>query len=104
LWGVPISAIIFTNFDLVSPLLNNLILASSLFWMGMGCLWNARSCGRRHCFYTGPWLLGFSLIPLMEAGQIFYLSTGEWNTFATVTFIGAIILWNVPERIWEKYR
>jgi hypothetical protein len=104
LWGIPIAAIIFTNFGLVNPNINALILASSLFWMGMGCVWNARSCGRRHCFYTGPWFLIVSFIPLLEAANIIDFTTSEWNFYSSTTLIGAVLLWIIPEKLWGKYR
>lgn len=103
-WGIPILAIVSTNF--VRGILPFeaiiLVLAGAFVWMGIGCLVNARRCKRRHCYLSGPLLLagaagillvGFDVVDLGRDGLNYVI----WGTFLLVglTFI--------PEIIWGRY-
>ena len=104
MWGVPIAAILSTNFGLWAPQPTLFIIAGALIWMGIGCLLNARRCGRVHCRFTGPWFLLAGLVPLMVGFGILDLSTGQWNIFSAVTTFGALGIWYFSEKILGTYR
>ena len=101
-WGIPLLAVLATNFLAIPMWAVTLVWVTGFAWMGIGCVLNARHCGRRHCFYSGPILLlgaiavalvGFGVVSLGPDGFIIVV----WTTFALV------LLTFVPERIWGKY-
>jgi hypothetical protein len=61
-WGIPIALGVSTNFLGLSLTQTAAIWAGSFAWMGTGCTLNARRCGRRHCYISGPllWLGGIA--------------------------------------------
>ena len=51
-WGIPVVLLI------ISPVRYFVIVWPTLLtFMGVACLLNARSCGRIHCYVTGPFFL-----------------------------------------------
>ncbi len=101
-WGIPLLAVLATSFLAIPMWAITLVWVAGFAWMGLGCVLNARHCGRRHCFYSGPILLlgalavalvGFGIVPLGRDGFIIVV----WSTFALV------LLTFVPEWIWGKY-
>lgn len=104
-WGIPILAIVSTNF--VRGVLSFegviLILAGAFAWMGIGCLINAQRCKRRHCYLSGPvflagaagvLLVGFEAVDFGRYGLVYV----TWGTFLLVA------LTFIPEAIWGRYR
>ncbi len=55
MWGIPIAALIATFW--LDPWVKTIVWLVALVRMGVGCLLNARRCGRRHCYITGPFFL-----------------------------------------------
>ena len=101
-YGVPIVAIILTAW-LESIASQTLIFASAFAIMGLACVSNARSCGRVHCAFTGPWFLfaagasvahGLGAVPLGDNGWVFIGNAGV---------LGAVILWIATESRWGEY-
>lgn len=70
---------------------------------GIGCLVNARRCGRRHCFYTGPFFLAMALASLLHGFGALPLGAAGWIVIGATTLVGAVGLTYLPERIWGKY-
>jgi len=70
---------------------------------GVGCLANAMRCGRRHCFYTGPFFLVMALGSLMYGFGVLPMGSSGWAMIGVTTLVGAVVLTYLPERIWGKY-
>ena len=51
----------------------------ALVWMGAACLWNARRCGRRHCYLTGPFFLLMAIPVLLLGYEIIGLGPNGWR-------------------------
>lgn len=103
-WGIPIAALISTNFlqSTVSFAALVLIMAGALAWMGLGCIINAARCGRLHCKFSGPiFMIGAMAVLLSGLGglgtQGIYLAEIVWGTLllALSTY--------VLEWIWGAY-
>lgn len=74
-----------------------------LTWMGGACLWNARRCGRRHCYFTGPFFLVLAAASLLYGLGVLRLGPHGWSTLAAILVVGAILLTCLPEWIWGRY-
>ena len=74
-----------------------------LAWTGGACLWNAKRCGRRHCYFTGPFFLALAAASLLYGLGIFRLGPRGWSTLAAVLLAGTILLTCIPEWIWGRY-
>lgn len=100
-WWLPILAMIVsasTGFGVVW------IWPISLAWMGMACLLNARHCGRRHCYFTGPFFLVMALVAGLYGAVALELGSNGWQYIGNFTVIGGLLLCCVPELIWGRYR
>ncbi|HEV2333041.1 MAG TPA: hypothetical protein VGV16_07740 [Gammaproteobacteria bacterium] len=74
-----------------------------LAFMGGVCLLNARRCGRRHCYYTGPYFLILALLSLLYGLGLLPLGPKGWQWLSSALAIGACILWCVPEWLSGRY-
>jgi hypothetical protein len=73
--------------------------------MGVACLLNARRCGRIHCYFTGPFLIGAAAVALAYGAGVFHVPDRRgWNWLGLIVLIGALVLMTVPEAILGKYR
>lgn len=71
--------------------------------MGLACLWNARRCGRVHCWFVGPWfLLAAATTVLLRLGLV-DLGASGWATLVNVALFGAVLLFFVTENVWGRY-
>lgn len=61
LWAVPAALVVLAPF---MPFARAWLWAPSFALMGIACVANARRCGRRHCFVTGPLFLGACAVEL----------------------------------------
>jgi hypothetical protein len=75
LWWFPALLMIATGPLGFSPELHGSIWASCLSVFGFGCLANARRCGRRHCFFTGPFFLAMALVSLVHGFGVISLGS-----------------------------
>ncbi|KNG93169.1 hypothetical protein [Pseudaestuariivita atlantica] len=64
-WGLPIVAMLAVT-GVLHPV-KTWASVAALAWMGGACLRNAHRCGRRHCFWTGPFFLVMTL-PVLAYG------------------------------------
>jgi len=71
--------------------------------MGLACVANARSCGRVHCFFTGPLFLLAALLSALHGWRVIDLGPRAWELIGYGTFALAFVLYFVPEAIWGKY-
>lgn len=102
-WGLPIVMILAPNLVALPLSATIVLIAGGFAWMGIACLANARHCGRRHCFWSGPlFLIGAALVVLVGSGILDLGRDGlvlvVWGTAALVpvTF--------VPEWLKGRYR
>ena len=103
LWGVPFAMTTATSVafsaNLISLTVAGALWTSSVGWFGVGCLINARSCGRVHCMIDG---IAFPLLAAVGALNVLSVVSFSWNLFLGV-FIVILVASFVPEFVWKKY-
>jgi len=72
--------------------------------MGIGCLLNAKRCGRLHCYFTGPFFLGLAGASLLYGLGVLHLGHRGWELLGYVLLIGALALTCGIEWIWGRYK
>lgn len=100
-WGLPILAMILSasiGFGVA------VIWPIGLAWMGVACWLNARRCGRRHCYLTGPFFLVMAAVAGLYGVGVLDLGPNGWQYIGNVTAIGGLLLCCIPELIWGRYR
>lgn len=103
-WGLP-TLLLVGALILPHPAAKTVIWATVLIWMGVACLVNARRCGRRHCYLTGPLFVIMAIFGLFHGFQIIWLGPNGWTILVLLLVVlGWGVLWYVPEKIWGKYR
>jgi len=68
-------------------------------WIGIACAWNARRCGRLHCFVDGTLLPALAVIGLLNVVGVLAMS---WNIYWAV-FGGVLVTGFVAEIIGKRY-
>lgn len=86
-WGLPIAAMI-AVIGVPHPV-KTWVWVAGLVWMGVACLWNARRCGRKHCFWTGPFFLAMTLPVLGYGYGLLPLGPEGWKWLGAAIGIGA---------------
>lgn len=95
-WGLPILAML-AAIALSHPV-KTWIWVTALVWMGGACLWNAHRCGRRHCYWTGPFFLVMTL-PVFAHGYGFVsLGAEGWKWLGLAIGGGAVAITALTER------
>ncbi len=87
----------------VDPVGRAVIWTAMLLWMGGACLVNARRCARRHCRFTGPFLIVMAGLVVADALGSLPLGANGWTILGGVTLIGFALLWWGTERIWDTF-
>ncbi|TFH40195.1 MAG: hypothetical protein E4H01_16990 [Lysobacterales bacterium] len=101
-WHIPEIALIVAIF--LDPGVRTVVWSISLLWMGVACILNARRCGRRHCFYTGPFFVVTGVIVALHGSEIVSLGQHGWWWLGVVTVVGGYgVLWTLLERYWGEY-
>ncbi len=101
-WGIPTTALILGIF--VTLPWKTFIWVLALLWMGVACVLNARRCGRRHCFLTGPFFMLMGIGVALHGSGILPLGPQGWWWLGAVIVVGGYgVLWILPERIWGEY-
>ena len=95
-WGLPIAAM-FLVIGVPHPV-KTWVWVAALIWMGTACLWNARRCKRRHCFWTGPFFLLMTLPVLAYGYGIVTLGDEGWKWLGLSIGIGAVLITAITER------
>ncbi len=102
-WGFP-SLLLIGALFLPHPV-KTITWAAVLTWMGVAFLVNARRCGRRHCYLTGPFFLVMAASGLLHGFRITWLGPNGWIILVlSLVVLGWGALWYLPEKIWGKYR
>ncbi len=70
---------------------------------GAICLMNARRCGRRHCFYTGPLFLLAALASLLYGLGVLPLGSHGWAWILDITVAASLFFCCVLEKLLGKY-
>ncbi len=102
-WGLPIGLLVLPSLVSMPLWLAVACLAGGYAWMGVACLVNARHCGRRHCFLTGPLFLIASVVILLIG--IGVIDWGPRGLLYAVWGAAALVpLAFIPEWLWGAYR
>jgi hypothetical protein len=101
-WDLPTVALIGGIF--IDPPTKTLVWSVALVWMGVACLANARRCGRRHCYFTGPFFVFMAIAVVLHGQNIVWLGPHGWVWIAiTLVVVGWGVLRHLPERLWGKF-
>jgi hypothetical protein len=101
-WCVPLGVGLAANYFAPSPRAAAPIWLVSFFWMGTGCVLNARRCRRLHCYISAPaFFLGAAALALYSAG-VALPGPHSLNNIVGVT-LAVVLLSFVLEMIWRKY-
>lgn len=101
LWGGPALVVLAGIFT--PPLWRTILWCGALTVAGTACVVNASRCGRRHCFYTGPFYLAAALVTAAYGSGLVALPLVTWSRLALTIAIGSVLLQWLPERIWGRY-
>jgi hypothetical protein len=96
LWGIPAAL---AMFGLLLSAQRAWLWPIAFAWAGVGCMVNARHCGRVHCTFTGPLYL---LLAALGLGQALGLFAIGWGWFWLSAAIGTLLSF-VPEWKGRKY-
>jgi hypothetical protein len=103
LWCVPgciaIAASILQGDHSLSLTATGILWTASTLWIGLGCAWNARVCGRTHCFVDGALL---PLLAIVGALNVANVVTISWNLYWAL-FVLIVLSSFVPEAVGKKY-
>lgn len=100
-WGIPIVAML-AMLGVPHPV-KTWVWTGALVWMGVACLWNARRCRRRHCFWTGPFFLVMTLPVLGYGYGLLPFGTEGWKWLGLTIGVGLFGITSLTERR-GKYR
>lgn len=101
IWGLPVVLLVLSAG--LGGVYTALAWPPLLAFMGGACLWNARRCGRRHCYYTGPFFLLLALLSLLYGLGVLPLGPRGWTWLSSTLVVGACILICVPEWLSGRY-
>jgi len=104
LWGLPAAVMLLTACFAGGGWIVTIAWTLSLVVMGAACLVNARSCGRMHCYFTGPFFLFMAALSLLHGWRVLSLGSYGWHFIAAVLLAGGVLLYFVPEWAWGRYR
>jgi hypothetical protein len=88
---------------LLEPAPRAAVWTAMLAWMGCACLVNARRCGRMHCRYTGPYLLGMAGVVVAHAAGVLPLGGRPWVVLGVLALGGNALIWWASERLFGTY-
>ncbi len=100
-WGVPAAAMLASS--AFGGAFQTLVWVIALAWMGGACILNARTCGRTHCRFTGPFFLAMTFPVLAYGLGLVPLGSAGWAWLGAAILLGNAALWWGSERIWGKY-
>lgn len=101
-WHIPTVAIVGAAF--LGGAVQAITWTVALAWMGTACLLNARPCGRRHCYLTGPFLVVMSILSFLHGFDVVSLGPKGWLWLGiTLVILGYGLLWKLPEYLWGTY-
>ncbi len=104
LFWLPAMAIIITGSSAFGGGWRTIVWPAALGIMGVGCLANARRCGRVHCYVTGPFFLAMAGVTLLYGLGVLNLGDKGWSLIGLTILIGAILLCCLSEMFFGRYR
>ncbi len=104
LWGAPPAIMLLSVCCAGSGWIVTLTWTLSLVVMGGACLINARSCGRMHCYFTGPFFLLLAVASLSYGLRLLPLGPDGWEYLGGILLVGGGLLSFMPEWLWGRYR
>ncbi len=103
-WLLPGLLIVISWLAALPLMTTGIIWAAALTWMGIACLKNASQCGRRHCFYSGPYFILSALIALCVGFEWTIFSALTLNQLALFLAIATPLVCILPDWLWGKYK
>ncbi len=101
-WDIPTITIVVAAF--IGGTVQTIIWPVALAWMGVACLVNARRCGRRHCYLTGPFFLLTAVLSLLHGSGVVSFGQHGWLWLGVTIIVGGYgLLWKLPEYLWGTY-
>jgi len=103
LWGAPlamvITASVLNGIGILSLTGAGVLWTLATVWIGIGCVINARHCGRVHCRIDG---VLFPVLSLVGVLNVVGIVNFNWNVYwaAFLAILGASF---VPEFFWKRY-
>ncbi len=103
LWGIPGGILVVTlrlnAAEVISPPLAAALFSASILWIAVGCLVNARRCGRVHCIIVGTL---FPILSIFGIANTLGLIGLNWNYFWAAFFTILIASFST-EYLWRPY-
>lgn len=103
LWCIPgcvaISASILEGDHSLSLTAAGVLWTAATLWIGLGCLWNARTCGRVHCVVDGALLPLLAIVGALNVATVIGIS---WNLYWAI-FVIIVVASFVPECLGKRY-
>jgi hypothetical protein len=104
LYCLPVAAIVVTASPASGGMLRTAVWTIACAVIGVACLFNARRCGRIHCYFTGPFFLVMALVALLYGKGMLPLGARGWSDIGIALVAGGIVLGCLPELFFGKYR
>jgi hypothetical protein len=103
LWGIPVAVLVVTlrlnAAGVISQTLAAALFSASVLWIAVGCLVNARRCGRVHCIIVGTL---FPILSIFGIADTFGIISLNWNYF-WAAFFAILITGFSTEYLWRPY-
>jgi hypothetical protein len=103
-YGLPILAIVGAGAAPITDVWRGAVWAGACLAMGAACLANAISCGRVHCYLTGPFAIAIAAVAVLYGAGLLALGREGWNMLGLVLIVGSVALTFIPELLLGKYR
>ncbi len=88
LWQVPMVLLLIGAFS--GELAHTVLWTVGFAVSGVSCVVNARRCGRRHCFYTGPLYLGAAAASVFYGIHVLPLGSNGWDWILGIAAAGTL--------------
>jgi hypothetical protein len=96
--GIAFGASVLESNHLVSLTVAGVLWTMATLWIGIGCVLNARHCGRVHCMIDG---VLFPLLSVSGLLNVLGIVTFSWNVYWTAFFV-IVVASFVPEFLWRR--
>ena len=103
-YGLPILAIVGAGAAPIPDMWRGVVWVGACLAMGAACLANALTCGRVHCYLTGPFAIAIGVTAALYGAGVLALGREGWNILGLVLIVGSVALTFIPELLLGKYR
>jgi hypothetical protein len=101
LWWLPWALIVIGGFT--HPVARMVLWTAGFAVAGGACVVNARRCGRRHCFYTGPLYLLAALASLLYGLGMLPFGANGWGWIVGVVLVTSLFFCCGLEPLLGRY-